>query len=47
MAYFHVVFTLLGAIADIANHSKVMIYDILFTASAETMILAEHYGTMC
>jgi hypothetical protein len=37
VAYFHVVFTLPAAIADIAYHNKAAIYDILFTASAETM----------
>jgi len=36
--YFHVVFTLPEAIADIAYQNKAVIYDILFTASAETMI---------
>src|SRR4249920_3490678 len=36
--YFHVVFTLPAAIADIAYHNKAAIYDILFTAAAETMI---------
>jgi hypothetical protein len=36
--YFHVVFTLPAAIAAIAYQNKVAIYDILFTASAETMI---------
>src|ERR1700739_3738615 len=35
--YFHVVFTLPVAIGDIAYHNKAMIYDLLFTASAETM----------
>jgi hypothetical protein len=35
--YFHVVFTLPAAIADIAYQNKATIYDILFTASAETM----------
>jgi Transposase zinc-binding domain/Putative transposase len=35
--YFHVVFTLLAAIADIAYQNKAVIYDILFTTSAETM----------
>jgi Putative transposase/Transposase zinc-binding domain len=35
--YFHVVFTLPAAIADIAHQNKAAIYDILFTASAETM----------
>jgi Putative transposase/Transposase zinc-binding domain len=37
VAYFHVVFTLPAAVADIAYHNKAVIYDILFTASAETM----------
>jgi len=37
VAYFHVVFTLPAAISDIAYHNKAVIYDILFTASAETM----------
>ena len=36
--YFHVVFTLPVAIGDIAYHNKTMIYDLLFTASAETML---------
>src|ERR1700716_3498281 len=36
--YFHLVFTLPGAIADIAYQNKAAIYDILFTASAETTI---------
>src|SRR3974390_1725295 len=35
--YFHVVFTLPSAIGDIAYHNKAVIYDLLFTASAETM----------
>jgi hypothetical protein len=35
--YFHVVFTLPAAIADIAYQNKAAIYDILFTASAETI----------
>ena len=37
MPYFHVVFTLPAAIADIAYQNKAVIYDILFTASAKTM----------
>src|SRR4029077_6187647 len=37
-AYFHVVFTLPVAIGEIAYHNKAMIYDLLFTASAETML---------
>src|SRR5271169_1122340 len=36
--YFHVVFTLPAKIADIAYQNKAVIYDILFKASAETMI---------
>jgi hypothetical protein len=38
VGYFHVVFTLPAAVADIAYHNKAAIYDILFTAAAETMI---------
>jgi hypothetical protein len=38
VAYFHVVFTLPAAIANIAYQNKAAIYDILFTASAETMV---------
>jgi hypothetical protein len=36
--YFHVVFTLPAAIADIAYQNKAVIYDILFKASAETLV---------
>jgi hypothetical protein len=36
--YFHVVFTLPVAIADIAYQNKTVIYDLLFKASAETLI---------
>jgi hypothetical protein len=36
--YFHVVFTLPAAVADIAYQNKAVIYDILFKASAETLI---------
>ena len=36
--YFHVVFTLPSAIGDIAYHNKTVIYDLMFKASAETMI---------
>ncbi len=36
--YFHVVFTLPAAIADIAYQNKAAIYDLLFKASAETMM---------
>jgi hypothetical protein len=38
VAYFHVVFTLPSAIGDIAYHNKAVIYDLLFKASAETML---------
>jgi hypothetical protein len=41
--YFHVVFTLPAPIADIAYQNKAAIYDILFKASAETLItIAAH-----
>jgi hypothetical protein len=36
--YYHVVFTLPSAIADIAYQNKAAIYDILFKASAETLV---------
>jgi len=36
--YYHVVFTLPAAIADIAYQNKAAIYDLLFKASAETLI---------
>jgi hypothetical protein len=36
--YFHVVFTLPAAIADIAYQNKAAIYDILFKASAEAVL---------
>jgi hypothetical protein len=36
--YYHVVFTLPGQIADIAYQNKAEIYDLLFKASAETLI---------
>jgi Putative transposase/Transposase zinc-binding domain len=35
--YYHVVFTLPARIADIAYQNKAVIYDLLFTAAAETM----------
>jgi hypothetical protein len=38
VAYFHVVFTVPAAIGDIAYHNKAVIYDLLFKASAETML---------
>jgi hypothetical protein len=36
--YFHIVFTLPAAIADIAYQNKAVIYDLLFKVSAETML---------
>jgi hypothetical protein len=36
--YFHVVFTLPAAIADIAYQNKTVIYDLLFKASAQTLL---------
>ncbi len=36
--YFHLVFTLPAAIADIAYQNKAMIYDLLFKASSETLL---------
>src|SRR4051812_45526571 len=46
--YFHVVFTLPAAVADIAYQNKAVIYDVLFKASAETLITiagdAKHLG---
>jgi hypothetical protein len=36
--YFHVVFTLPAAIADIAYQNKAVVYGILFKAGAETLI---------
>jgi Putative transposase/Transposase zinc-binding domain len=36
--YFHVVFTLPAAIADIAYHNKAVIYDLLFKTSSETLL---------
>jgi len=38
VGYFHVVFTLPAQIADIAYQNKRVIYDLLFKASAETML---------
>jgi hypothetical protein len=35
--YYHVVFSLPAAIADIAYHNKAALYDILFKAAAETL----------
>jgi hypothetical protein len=36
--YFHLVFTLPAAIADIAYHNKTVIYDLLFKASSEALL---------
>ena len=36
--YFHMVFTLPSPIGDIAYQNKAMIYNLLFKASAETML---------
>jgi hypothetical protein len=36
--YFHVVFTLPAAIADLAYHNKAVIYDLLFKVSSETVL---------
>ena len=36
--YYHVVFTLPAAIADIAYQNKAVIYDLLFKASSEAML---------
>src|SRR5262244_1483993 len=38
VSYFHVVFTLPSAIGDIAYHNKALIYGLLFSTSAETML---------
>ena len=38
MPYFHLVFTLPAAIADIAYQNKAVIYDALFKASSETLL---------
>src|SRR3981189_3212570 len=39
--YYHVVFTLPAAIADIAYQNKAAIYDLLFKAAAETLVTIE------
>jgi predicted Zn-ribbon and HTH transcriptional regulator len=38
LPYYHVVFTLPAAIADIAYQNKAVLYDLLFKVSAETML---------
>ena len=46
--YYHVVFTLPAAIAEIAYQNKAVVYDLLFKASAETILTIagdpEHLG---
>jgi Putative transposase/Transposase zinc-binding domain len=46
--YFHIVFTLPAAIADIAYQNKAVIYDLLFKASSETLLTIaadpKHFG---
>jgi hypothetical protein len=46
--YFHVVFTLPAKIADIAYHNKAVVYDLLFRAASEAMLMIaadpEHLG---
>jgi hypothetical protein len=48
VGYFHLVFTLPRVIADIAYQNKAVVYDILFKASAETVLTiaadAKHLG---
>jgi hypothetical protein len=39
VGYFHVVFTLPAEIADIAYQNKAAVYDLLFRAAAETMLI--------
>ena len=39
VGYFHLVFTLPGPIADIAYQNKRVIYELLFKASAQTMLI--------
>ncbi|WP_292278712.1 transposase [Mesorhizobium sp.] len=39
VGYFHVVFTLPAEVADIAFHNKAAVYDLLFKAASETMLI--------
>ena len=39
VGYFHVVFTVPSAIADIAFYNKATVYDLLFQAASETMLI--------
>ena len=38
LEYYHVVFTLPAPIADIAYHNQAVVYDLLFKATAETLL---------
>jgi hypothetical protein len=38
VSYYHLVFTLPAAVADIAYHNKATVYDLLFKASSETLM---------
>ena len=44
--YYHVVFTLPAAIAEIAYQNKAAIYDLLFRASAETLVTMAHASAL-
>ena len=37
-AYFHVLFTIPGAIGDLAYQNKAVLYDLLFKAAAEALL---------
>lgn len=39
VGYFHVVFTLPNEVADIAFQNKAVVYDLLFRAAADTMLI--------
>jgi len=39
VGYFHVVFTLPAEVADIAFHNKALVYDLLFRAASQTMLI--------
>ena len=45
--YYHVVFTLPAAIADIAYQNKAVIYDLLFKTSAETLTTSAACHSAC
>jgi hypothetical protein len=42
--YYHIVFTLPAAIADVAYQNKTLAYDLLFKVSAETMTRSRQAG---